>query len=80
MVVGRHADAESALRSLYRAERLFRSGALPRLKSELEKEVRERGFAILASRHESNTGSALWTRLEGEEFVTYTRPPVEGFA
>jgi hypothetical protein len=63
-----------ALRRHYRPDCLHRDReSAARLAASCEADLARDGFAILASRHESTTGFALWVRPEEDGFAIYGR-------
>lgn len=70
--LGEVSDALTAIRSFYKPDRIpddFSRQAASA--NETDKWLRSEGEAILASRHESRTGRALWVRWENGKLAVY---------
>lgn len=71
-LLGTVANVAEAMTRYYRPDRQNRySGERESLISTRERELSEDGWFILASRHESLTGHALWVRRDGEALAVY---------
>jgi hypothetical protein len=66
------ATIEDALDRYYRPERLRRdAGTRGRLAADRAHDLARDGYALLASRHDSVTGTAVWIRRAGKEIAIH---------